>query len=687
MLSRIDGAASVQVLADLTNLEEDHVYRMAERLIELGAAEWSRESVSLPLPTGRPSTRTPSREVEVPPFLRGPPQRPVQGPARVRMRSEERPSVRPPVRLEGVYSSKPPTNDEVDMERSSVFPSSPRTRRSSAPTDASAGPPVDMPPPPPVPTVDVPLPPPPSAERLAKLAEAHAATFEDLPLPPSEPPAPTTPDPDPAPEVASLVEPAPEPVKPTPTSDLEALEALVAEVVAEPLAASEPAPAASAVEPELEPEPEPASASEPEPASEPAPEAKGEELDLDEERQHRIDNLYFALELLDHYQVLGVGRGAARAEIRDAYFQLSKVFHPDTMFRKRLGAYKARMEAIFQRLTEAYETLGKKKHREEYDHYLSLQDRTREVERSLDEPNEDEERERLGRAAAQYEADVAAGRPPSVETEIPEELRGPPPKSAAPPPPSAPAPTSSTPPEARRAMSEEGKRAQRELMAKKLRNATRASGSSRRGASPPPPPTSTAPKADRKEVLRGLASTLRQTSAQTGGLDPVQRSLGQAKRAEAEGDLAEAANHLRAAMLRAPDRADIAHEHARISVQLSKAMATTYEERAIYEERHGKWAAAAISWGKVVEGRPDDAHAAQRAAVALVEAGGDMHKAKQLAQKAADLDPDNVANLRGLARVYIAAGLELNARRVLQHAAKLDPDDEMVENLLRDLGR
>ncbi|MCZ7687560.1 MAG: hypothetical protein M5U28_56000 [Sandaracinaceae bacterium] len=46
-----------------------------------------------------------------------------------------------------------------------------------------------------------------------------------------------------------------------------------------------------------------------------------------------------------------------------------------------------------------------------------------------------------------------------------------------------------------------------------------------------------------------------------------------------------------------------------------------------------------------------------------------------------------MSNLRALGRVYIAAGLALNARRVLQRAAALDPSDEMVENLLRDLNR
>ncbi len=730
VLSRIDGAASVQVLADLTNLEVDAVYEMVERLIVLSAAEWARESVSLPLPTGRAATRTPSREVDVPPFLRGPPSRPA--PSRVRIQGEKKPPSRPGMaRPPGVYSSTPPSAEEVDFSRSSVFPSSsPKASHTGPPKpsgeveeDTTSEAPLVVPPSPKPPAIaGVPLPPPPSSARLEELSRSApppaADAVPDLERLPNLPPPPVV---DPSSEPESADEPFP-PEESSLERDLAefsaALEKATAEVEAKraaatadevgsepandapPAAASASAPAsasasafapasasasASAPASASASAPAPASASASPPEPQPEPEAT-EELDLDAERQKRIDDLYFALELLDHYQVLGVERTAPRNDVRAAYFQLSKVFHPDTMFRKRLGPYKARMEAIFQRLTEAYETLGKKKHREEYDHYLEIQDRTRSVERSLEEHPEQDERERLGRQAAQYEADVAAGRPPSsAGTEVPEELRAP--SEPAPTAPSSAPPEgagSSTPP-ARREMSEEGKRRQRELMAKKLRHATRASGAGRRAPSPPPP--AAPPKADRDEVLRSLASTLKQTSAQTGGLDRVQRHLAAAKRAEADGDIAGAANFLRAALLVAPDRKDVEVELARVGKILATSLATSYEEQALYEQRHGKWAAAAISWGKVVEGRPDDPNAARCAAVALLEARGDMHKARELAQRAVDMDGDNVLNLRALGRVYIAAGLGLNARRVLERAAKLDPDDEMVENLLRDLGR
>ncbi len=654
VLSRIDGAASVRVLADLTNLPEADVYRMALRLIELGAAEWARESVSLPRATSRAATNTPSQEVEVPPFLRGPPTRPPSGrPARVRMRPKRTSSVRAPTRPKGVYSSKPATADEVETHRTSVFPARPlasHTGSSFPPgeieehsddlplpdldpsSDASA--PLELPLPPPPP--DVELPPPPSAASLASLTAAG---------------------PDEAPGRPEVFEP--------PQRDVES--------------SSEPAPSEPA---SSDPAPSEPASSEPAP-SEPAP--SDDDLDLDLERRKRINDLYYALDLLDHYRVLGVERTAPRKEIRNAYFVLSKVFHPDTMFRKRLGPYKARMESIFQRLTEAYETLGKKKHRAEYDRYLGLADTTRELEGGADLDAETEERERLGRAAAQFEADVAAGR--SAPGQPPP---APPSSSAKPAPePDVSATTSSTPP-GRTSMSAEGKRRQRELMAQKLRSAARSSSSTRRrrARSPSPRPSSTAStRQDRKEVLRNLASSLRVTGEQTGGVSPLRRHLSAAKRSESAGDLAEAANHVRNALLVAPDDEAVKAEYDRINGRLAAELASTYEERAQYEQKHGKWAAAALSWSKVVAGRPEDAMAARSAAEALVEARGDMHKAKSLAQRATELEPNCVDNLRVLARVYIAAGLELNARRVLQDASKLDPNDEMVENLLRELGR
>jgi Tfp pilus assembly protein PilF len=114
-------------------------------------------------------------------------------------------------------------------------------------------------------------------------------------------------------------------------------------------------------------------------------------------------------------------------------------------------------------------------------------------------------------------------------------------------------------------------------------------------------------------------------------------------------------------------------------------MADTYAKQAALEEQMGKWTAAALSWARVCEGRPEDAAAHRRTAEALVRGEGDLHRARDYAQRAVELDPGNHRGHLALARVFLAAGLAKNARRELEAAAKLDPADETVKNLLRDL--
>ncbi len=83
-----------------------------------------------------------------------------------------------------------------------------------------------------------------------------------------------------------------------------------------------------------------------------------EELDLTPAQRRRIDEVFARLDDLDDHAMLGVAQGATRAVVRRAYFERVAEFHPDRFFRKRLGSYKSRMEAISRRVTEAYERLG-----------------------------------------------------------------------------------------------------------------------------------------------------------------------------------------------------------------------------------------------------------------------------------------------------------------------------------------
>lgn len=189
----------------------------------------------------------------------------------------------------------------------------------------------------------------------------------------------------------------------------------------------------------------------------------------------------------------------------------------------------------------------------------------------------------------------------------------------------------------------------------------------------------------RQEVLRGLTGSLREAASHTGGVDAIGRRIAEARRAEASGDVVRALEILRAALTEAPDRPELRAEHDRLRAAFVETLADTFRGQAIYEEEQRHWGAAALSWARVADGRPDDAEAARRTAQALLQAHGDLRRARLYAQRAVDLAPDDFPCRLVLGRVYAAAGKKLNALRELEAALQLDPSDEIVKNLLREV--
>jgi curved DNA-binding protein CbpA len=399
-----------------------------------------------------------------------------------------------------------------------------------------------------------------------------------------------------------------------------------------------------------------------------------EPVEISREIRKRILDYYFTLETHNYYQILGISVRADKKEVRAAYFELSKFFHPDSQFTKKLGSYKARMEAVFKRLTEAYEVLSKPKRRAEYDEYIAVAVQTERVSQSLDE----------GARRAQTLRNIEVQQPRTINVTS----RPAPPVVAtrpASPPPAAPisAPrreTSLRPPPSQ----EDRKVAARDRLARRL-------GADGKSVPPPPaapkssrPPPPLSPEERRVSVIKDLARSIKGAADVTGPPSRIQQHLDASRSAERSGDWLGAANALQLALALEPERQDLLAEYTRVSAAVARSLADNYEKQARYEEKFGKWDAAARSWSRVCEGRPEDAVAACHAAEALLKSGGDLHRAQRYAQRAVELVPEALQNLTLLARVYLAAGLKLNARRELEKAVKLDPTDEMVKNLLNE---
>jgi curved DNA-binding protein CbpA len=94
-------------------------------------------------------------------------------------------------------------------------------------------------------------------------------------------------------------------------------------------------------------------------------------VDLPDAFQREIRDLARGLAGLDYFQVLGITRAATPDEIRDAFFERSKKFHPDRYFKKELGPYGSILTEIYKRIVAAHDVLRDSKLRSSYEKTLT----------------------------------------------------------------------------------------------------------------------------------------------------------------------------------------------------------------------------------------------------------------------------------------------------------------------------
>jgi hypothetical protein len=81
--------------------------------------------------------------------------------------------------------------------------------------------------------------------------------------------------------------------------------------------------------------------------------------DASSELKARIVRLHRRIRQLSAWDLLGVGKDADAATVRRAFGAASKELHPDRYFGKNLGSFRAKLGAIFARLSEAMQEVEK----------------------------------------------------------------------------------------------------------------------------------------------------------------------------------------------------------------------------------------------------------------------------------------------------------------------------------------
>jgi curved DNA-binding protein CbpA len=89
-------------------------------------------------------------------------------------------------------------------------------------------------------------------------------------------------------------------------------------------------------------------------------------VDLDPARQKEIIDLEKAQEGKDHFALLGLKPGAPVEDVKQAFLEAALRYHPDRYAGMNLGSFRARIERIFRRISDAHSVLINPEKREAY---------------------------------------------------------------------------------------------------------------------------------------------------------------------------------------------------------------------------------------------------------------------------------------------------------------------------------
>jgi curved DNA-binding protein CbpA len=379
------------------------------------------------------------------------------------------------------------------------------------------------------------------------------------------------------------------------------------------------------------------------------PQELEEDVELSLDQKKRVLDMFYRLEDLDHYTLLGIGKEADKKTIKRAYFELASLMHPDRYFKKKIGSFKPKMEALFGRITEAHDSLVDPAKRQDYDAYLDEVATTKGMEAMLERAVE-ESRRAAAAAAATIDLSAATSTfPPARPSSSPGAAI-----SVAPP-----------------GLSAEDLQARREALARRL-----VGGQSLRPPSSMSPPASTANPLRYSNTGDAVDALKRryEERIESATVAQAQRHVKAAEEALLKNNLVAAASALQIATKFTPDDVALAMRYQEVKNQADQLLCESYLKQATYEERSQHWIEAARSWQKVCKVKAGDGPSNFHAASCLLRADeADLHEAAEHAKVAVAAQPGTIDHHVTLAEIYLKAGLMASAKRAAEVGLAVDP--------------
>jgi curved DNA-binding protein CbpA len=386
---------------------------------------------------------------------------------------------------------------------------------------------------------------------------------------------------------------------------------------------------------------------------------------FDDTTREAIEAMLPKLAETNFYELLDVPRSATKKDVKAAYFALIGRFHPDRYYGTNLGESKSKLERIFARLTEAYDTLTRSQLRTAYDATLP----------PADSP--------LGRAAPAVGAEVKpAGQAKQIEPSKPPGTG----VTGEPAPPESPRPSSTRP-----------------------HSVPTGSGSRSVDSSDRAGPLPSAPGARRRALARKLQGSLPPGSERVSQTlqavtafrpsairkadtipappekpDGHQRFLIAADRALTENNPVAATNALRLALAAKPDDAVIRRRLEETQLAADVRLQDRLKLDAANARGAGRHSEAAQLYGRAARAT-SDAELYLHAAECSQLAKENPKIAADFAKRGLSLSPDHARLRVVLGRIYADAGMTSSAITELTKARQLLPSDDTIRALLEQI--
>ena len=90
-------------------------------------------------------------------------------------------------------------------------------------------------------------------------------------------------------------------------------------------------------------------------------------FEVTDEKLAEVIEMSEQLPTMDYYQILNVPENSSPYEIKLSYFRLAREYHPDCFSKDLPSDIKEKVEDVFAHITNAYDTLGDEKKKQDYD--------------------------------------------------------------------------------------------------------------------------------------------------------------------------------------------------------------------------------------------------------------------------------------------------------------------------------